>query len=223
MKNKMRLLIAVGLLTTVSASAISGQYSSQSSSYRTMHHMRRTMTARQHEVYDAMRKLWEDHVTWTRLFIVSAAGDLPDKQATTTRLLQNQADIGDAVKPFYGEAAGNKLTGLLRDHILIAADIVTAAKGGNMDAVGRAKSRWFSNADQIADFLSGANPTNWPRSEMRTMMHEHLNLTMEEAVAELHGDYGLSVRKYDQVHKQILSMADMLSDGIISQFPNKVR
>ena len=48
-------------------------------------------------LHDGMRKLWEDHVTWTRLFIVSAAAGLPDKDATTARLLQNQTDIGDAV------------------------------------------------------------------------------------------------------------------------------
>src|SRR5678815_2469589 len=67
-----------------------------------------------------MRKLWEDHITWTRLYIVSAAANLPNKDATAQRLLQNQTDIGNAIKPFYGDAAGVKLTGLLKDHILIA-------------------------------------------------------------------------------------------------------
>src|SRR2546423_11614804 len=95
--------------------------------------------------HDAMRKLWEDHVTWTRLFIVSAAGDLPDKDATTARLLQNQVDIGNAVKPFYGPAAGDKLTALLKDHILIAAEIVTAGKAKDMGHVGEAKTSWFAN------------------------------------------------------------------------------
>src|SRR5881396_292768 len=81
--------------------------------------------------HDAMRKLWEDHVTWTRLFIVSAAAGLPDKDATTQRLLQNQTDIGNAVAELYAADAGNKLTALLRDHILIAANIVAAAKAGD--------------------------------------------------------------------------------------------
>jgi hypothetical protein len=80
---------------------------------------------------NAMRKLWEDHITWTRLYIVSATADLPDKDATTQRLLQNQTDIGNAIKPFYGDAAGTKLTALLKDHILIAADLVAAAKVGD--------------------------------------------------------------------------------------------
>ena len=110
----------------------------------------------------AMRKLWEDHATWTRLFIVGALADLPDNAATTERLLQNQTDIGNAVKPFYGDAAGGMLTALLREHILIAADIVKAAKAGDTAKLESSKTRWVSNADEIAAFLSGANPKNWP-------------------------------------------------------------
>jgi hypothetical protein len=122
------------------------------------------------QLRDAMRTLWDDHVVWTRLFIVSTLADLPDAPATTERLLQNQTDIGNAVKPFYGEAAGTKLTGLLREHILIAAEIVKGAKAGETAKVDAAKTKWNTNADEIAVFLSGANPKNWPAAEMKTMM-----------------------------------------------------
>lgn len=169
--------------------------------------------------HDAMRKLWEDHITWTRLVIVSIANDLPDTQATVDRLLQNQTDIGDAIKPFYGEDAGNQLTALLRDHILIAAEILQAAKNGDTAAQNDAIDRWYANADAIAEFLHAANPEQWPLEEMRMMMHEHLDLTLQEAVAYLQGDHTASVAAYDQIHVQILEMADMLSDGIIRQFP----
>lgn len=170
----------------------------------------------------AMRQLWEDHITWTRLFIVSDAADLPDLGPTTQRLLRNQQDIGDAIKPFYGEAAGQRLTTLLRDHILIAADILSAAKSGNSSGVDAASGRWYANADEIAGFLSAANPRNWPLDEMRTMMRSHLDLTLAEAVARLHGDYTGDIALYDKVHGQILQMADMLSAGIISQFPQRL-
>ena len=81
-----------------------------------------------------MRRLWEDHITWTRLAIISLTTDSPDTEATVGRLLENQTDIGDAVKPFYGEAAGNELTRQLRLHILIAADVVAAARAELVDA-----------------------------------------------------------------------------------------
>jgi hypothetical protein len=172
-------------------------------------------------LHDAMRKLWEDHVTWTRVFIISAAGDLPDKATATERLLQNQVDIGKAIKPYYGDAAGDKLTGLLKEHITTAAEVVAAAKMNDKAKLDDANKRWFANADQIADFLSSANPKSWPAAEMKSMMHDHLKLTTDEAVARLHSDWGADVKAYDAVHEQILKMADMLSMGIVNQFPNK--
>lgn len=175
--------------------------------------------------HDEMRKLWEDHITWTRLVIVGIIGDLPaaDVEASVDRLLQNQVDIGNAIKPFYGEEAGNQLTALLTDHILIAAEILQAAEDGDTTALNDAIERWYANADDIAEFLHSANPENWPLEEMKAMMREHLDLTLQEAVAYLQGDYAASVAFYDQVHIQALEMADMLSEGIIRQFSKKFK
>jgi hypothetical protein len=172
---------------------------------------------------DAMRKLWEDHVTWTRVFIISAAADLPDKPAATERLLQNQVDIGNAIKPYYGDAAGEKLTTLLKEHITTAAEVVAAAKANDKARLADANKHWFANADQTADFLSSANPKNWPAGEMRSMMHDHLNLTTAEVVARLKGDWAADIAAYEKVHEQILHMADMLSNGIVKQHSAKFK
>lgn len=172
--------------------------------------------------HDGMRKLWEDHITWTRMVIVDVlapTGPLPDTSASTDRLLQNQADIGNAIKPFYGDAAGDQLTELLRQHILIAAEILQDAKAGDSAALNDAVARWYANADDIAVFLNTANPENWPLDDMKKMMHDHLDLTLKEATTYLGGDYVGSVSAYEEVHLEILQMADMLSDGIIRQFP----
>ena len=177
--------------------------------------------AKQAAFQDAMRKLWEDHITWTRVFIISAVADLPDKAAATDRLLQNQVDIGNAIKPYYGDEAGNKLTTLLKEHITTAAEVVAAAKANDNAKLDDANKRWLANADQIADFLSSANAKNWPAAEMKSMMREHLNLTTNEAVARLKGDWAADIKAYDAVHDQILKMADMLTMGIVKQFPNK--
>jgi hypothetical protein len=169
--------------------------------------------------HDGMRQLWEDHITWTRMFIVEVAADSPATETTAERLLQNQVDIGDAITPFYGDEAGDQLTALLREHIFIAADILTAAKAGDQEAVDGATARWYANADDIAAFLSSANPDHWPLEEMRAMMRDHLDLTLAEAVAGLQGDFQAHIAAYDEVHGQILEMADMLSEGIVAQFP----
>ena len=173
---------------------------------------------------DDMRKLWEDHIVWTRQYIVSAAtqtGDLADIGPTTDRLLANQTDIGRALAPFYGDATGDAVTALLRDHILTAARLVAAAKAGDTTAVSAASDAWYANAHDIAVALNQLNPRQWPLAEMDLMMKDHLDLTLEEAVARLQGRYADDIAAYDKVHAEILEMADMLSAGIIAQFPSR--
>jgi hypothetical protein len=167
-----------------------------------------------------MRKLWEDHVTWTRLAIISLTTGSGDTPATVGRLLRNQADIGNAIKPYYGTAAGTKLTALLRQHILIAADLVAAAKAGDGAKVAATQARWQQNADAIAAFLSGANPS-WKLGEMKAMLRNHLRLTTAEAVARLQRRWTADVADYDAIHVQALHMADMLAAGIVAQFPDR--
>lgn len=170
---------------------------------------------------DDMRKLWEDHIIWTRQVIVSLFAGLPDLNFALDRLLQNQADIGNAIKPFYGNAAGNQLTALLRQHILIAADLLIAAKTGNTTAFNDANTRWYANGNEIAVFLNGANPKYWPLDEAKSLMKVHMDTTLAEAVARLTGDWAGDVAAFDAVHRHILMMADFLSTGIIEQFPQK--
>jgi hypothetical protein len=173
--------------------------------------------------HDAMRKLWEDHVTWTRLAIVTFAAGYLGFDATAARLVQNQVDIGDAIKPFYGDAAGEQLTALLKDHIAIAVEILQAAKAGDTAAVEDASARWYVNANDIADFLSEANPKFWPQDMMRAAMEAHLDQTLAEATHELNRDFVASVADYEEAHHHILAMADVLSSGIIGQFPKRFR
>ena len=168
-----------------------------------------------------MRRLWEDHVTWTRLAIISLTTDSPDTEATVGRLLQNQTDIGDAVKSFYGEAAGNELTRQLRLHILIAADVIAAARAGNQAELTDAQARWLANADDIAAVLNSVNPKYWELATMKAEMDKHLDLTTQEAVARLQGNWSADVAAYDQIHEHILHMSDLLASALVKQFPNR--
>jgi hypothetical protein len=170
-----------------------------------------------------MRKLWEDHITWTRVVIISVFASLPDRSAATNRLLQNQVDIGNAIKPFYGDAAGNQLTSLLTTHIVGAAQILDSMKATAPSCTPdpAAVARWYANGNDIAAFLHAANPTKWPLAEVQQMMKSHLDLTAAEATARCKMDWNGDVAAYDRVHLEILQMADMLSQGIIRQFPQK--
>ena len=170
-----------------------------------------------------MRRLWEDHIVWTRLAIVSLTTDAPDTEATVGRLLRNQDEIGAAIAPFYGAAAGDELARLLRDHIVIAAELVAAARAGDAEAVADAQARWGANADEIAAFLAAANPRAWDQAVLRASLEEHLRLTTDEALARLAGDWEADVAAYDAIHAHILGFADVLSTGIVRQFPGRFR
>jgi hypothetical protein len=184
---------------------------------------RHGLNARELALHDAMRKLWEDHITWTRLAIVSFAAGTPDFDATAARLLRNQTDIGNAIKPYYGRKAGNQLTALLKEHINGAVTVLQAARSGDKAAFDAANAAWYRNADDIAHFLAAANPRHWKFKATDRMMRTHLAQTLEEASDRLAGHFAQDVRDYDSVHHHILEMADALSDGIISQFPGRFR
>lgn len=169
-----------------------------------------------------MRKLWEDHVTWTRNVIFCLVDELPGTDQAVKRLLQNQVDIGNAIKPYYGEKAGNKLTELLKPHITIAAEVVNAAEAGNTAALNIANKKWYANANEISEFLCKANP-KWALADMKMMMNTHLKLTTNEAVQRIKKNYDADVIAYDKVHNEILEMSDMLANGIIKQFPEKFK
>jgi hypothetical protein len=267
---------------------------------------------------NTMRELWTDHIVYTRGFIVSAAAGAGDTAVALQRLLRNQDEIGDAIKPYYGDAAGTQLATLLRSHIQLAGRALVAAKGsqhamsasGNVTtttsmqsdttqiknnaqyptATGRAtdttraraatpartgvdttKSRsnsqspmttaragdttkvrtsdsssmqvntWNTaqaqmadsqsltaaiaalraNADSIATFLSTANARNWSRSTLQGGLQMHINLLLQEATAHIKGDWQGSVAAFDASLDQANQMADMLSEGIIKQFPTR--
>ena len=173
-------------------------------------------------LHQDMRQLWTDHVVWTRAYIVSALGDQPDQGAAANRLMKNQEDIGAAVGKFYGKAAGEQVTTLLKEHITIAVDLIKTAKAGDKAGQDAADRKWHDNATAIADFLSKANP-NWPRATLVELMNEHLATTTREVVARLQKNWDEDVKAYDAVYAHILKMSDALADGIAKQFPDKVK
>lgn len=171
-------------------------------------------------LHDAMRKLWADHVWYTREYIVAAVSGDAGAQTSLTRLLKNQEDIGNAIAPYYGSAAGAKLTDLLKQHISIAGELVAAAKAGDNAKVTNADMRWHQNAADIATFLSGANP-NWSRDALLSMLNTHLSLTTQEATARIQNRWGDAISTFDQIFNQAMEMADALSSGITRQFPTR--
>lgn len=168
----------------------------------------------------AMRSLWAQHMEWTWSTVVAFASGSPGLDPTVARLLRNQADIGNAVATYYGADAGKQLTTLLSTHITDAVPVLTAAKAGDTKALNQAVAAWYANAQQIADFLSTANPA-WNQAEMREMMKMHITQTIAYASDVISGNWVDALKKYDEAETHMTAMADMLSQGIVEQFPDK--
>lgn len=182
--------------------------------------VKQELNTRQMGLYQTMNKLWLEHVWWTREYLKSAASNSKDADMVARRLIKNQEDIGNAIKPIYGEAAGIQLTNLLKSHILGAVDLVKAVKSGNQKITTEANTAWYANADQIASFLNNANP-NWTLSDLTTMMHMHLDLTKQEALDLIDKMDETAINDFQKVEEEIIMMSDSLSKGIIKQFPEK--
>ena len=217
------LILAAALIAVVGAAAALGASKNEAAHNHGPghHHATRALTPKQAALRDDMRRLWEDHITWTRLAIISLTTDSPDTEATVGRLLKNQTDIGNAVKPFYGRKAGNELTNQLRRHILIAAEVIAAAKAGDSAKLADAQARWAKNGDDIAAVLASVNPRHWKLGAMKAELRTHLKLTTDEAVARLKGDWNGDVAAYEKIHTHALHLSDVLSDGLIKQFPRR--
>lgn len=176
------------------------------------------MTPAQVELSNTLRRLWIEHVLWTRAFIVSTLSDSGDLEQVTERLLRNPADFAAALTPIYGATNARRFEELFRDHLLIAAALVNAAKEGDMGAYNEQRVRWYENADDIANFLAELNP-NWDENDWKTMLYDHLYMTEVEAMQIAGNEYGASINQFDQIQQQALNMADEMTSGIIEQFP----
>lgn len=191
------------------------------------------------EFRSSMRKLWENNIAFTRNFIVNTVADWNDNEKVMEKLIKNQDDIGNIIKPFYGEEAGKKLSFLLRNHILIAAQVINTNKiqsksnsrliagmipTSDLIAVNYAgeknMKKWYANVDEIVSLLNGLNP-NWSKSTLTHMLYKQLELTTQEVISRLQRDWNADIAAYDLGHTHMLMFADILSKGIINQFNYK--
>ncbi|NBD25234.1 glycosyltransferase [Paenibacillus glycinis] len=169
-----------------------------------------------------MRRLWLDHVNLTRDYIVSAVAGTPDQEAILARLLQNQQDIGNAVKPFYGEEAGNKLAALLKEHIELAGKILVASKAGDAAEAEKQTKLWYRNGDDIVAFLTKANP-KLSAKELHDLFYRHLSMVADALTARLKQDWAGDMTALDKGENHIVILADFLTDGIVKQFPRRFK
>lgn len=178
-------------------------------------------SSKYYTLQDAMRKLWADHMQYTYATVDAYYNNPSGLSSSLDRLLQNQKDIGNAIVPYYGQAAGDTLASLLTTHINQAVPVLQAAKDNDQAALNQALANWKANAKDIAIFLTTANPAHWQKMDMEHMMEMHIDQTTTYAVDLLKKDYKNAISHYDEAYQHMMEMADELTMGISSQFPSK--
>lgn len=169
----------------------------------------------------AMRDLWYSHMYWTLITVDAYYNNPVGLNAKLTRLLQNQKDIGEAVVPFYGKAAGDKLAELLSEHIELAVPVLKAAKEDNAADLDKVVKDWYANAKEIGGFLAAANPNNWTAAETQGALEMHITHTIDYSVSILKGDYNQSFGGFEEALQHMVQLADILTEGIAKQFPDQ--
>ena len=168
---------------------------------------------------EQMNLVWEQHIMWTRMLLISIAENLKDLDVTQARLLQNPKDIADIFRRFYGNIVANQIQQLLTEHLVIGKELIVALKNKNQEQATKLNTKWYQNADSMAEAFSSINPF-YPKEVIRKMLYDHLRLTTNEVNARLKGDYAEDIKAYDMVQKEILKMSQFFVMGIVQQFPN---
>ena len=166
-----------------------------------------------------MNLVWEQHIMWTRMLLISIAENLKDFSATEARLLQNPRDIANVFERFYGKNVANVIEKLITEHLVIGEKLIFALKNKDQKAAADLNAKWYKNADEIAEAFSNFNPF-YKRSDVQAMMYEHLRLTSNEVEERLAGNYVADIKAFDEVQKEVLGMAQYFVDGIVCQFPD---
>ncbi len=170
----------------------------------------------------ALRSLWGDHIFWVRNVILSTKlGDKKAVKVAEEQAVQNAKDIASAIVPYYGKEAGDKLFTLLAGHYGAIKDCMNAAFSNNEKAMDAGKDKMMKNADEIAAFLSSANPKNWPKDALVSALAAHGGYHMAQ-INEINAkNFSAEAKTWEAMQNQVYQIADVLADGIVKQFPQK--
>ena len=169
---------------------------------------------------NAMRLVWLQGIYWTRMVMISIAEGLPDQEDAENRLLRNPTDLTTVFASFYSPELLILIPQLLTEHQQIDAALVTALRDGNIAEANELNGQWYDNADRLSDAFADLNPY-YNREEIRRMLYAHLDLTKQQTAMRLAGNFPGDIIAFEQIEQKILTLADLLSDGIIRQFPDQ--
>jgi hypothetical protein len=179
------------------------------------------MMPQPYELKLALRELWAGHIFWVRNVVLATKyGDAEAAKVAEDQVVQNAKDIAGSIGPYYGREASDKLFGLLADHYGAIREYMNASLAGKKEGKDVAVEKLKKNADEIAVFLSAANP-NWKKETLLSALVAHGGHHIAQIDAIAAKDFFSEAKTWPAMKAQVYTIADVLADGIVKQFPMK--
>jgi hypothetical protein len=169
----------------------------------------------------ALRDLWLGHIFWVRNVSVAAIdkNDLAIKTAEKQAVANAQA-IAASIEPFYGAAAKDKFFKLLAGHYGAVKAYLVAAVAGDVSAQAKATQSLTSNADEIATFLSQANPY-LPKDAVQGLLLAHGGHHIQQIQQLRDRNYDAEAKTWEEMKEHVYQIADATADALAKQFAKK--
>lgn len=176
------------------------------------------------------RSLWTRYSLGMINYSVSSFGNMASTPAVERNLNRNAADVGTFFVPYYGITAGTKIGSLLTVILKNGVKVVETIKN-NQTEIEVYKNIWSRQIDELADYLNQLNPGQYPRDLLAEMFTKLTNFWVEDFIARFTNDFAADSVALDNilkvsvtgipnhVNKGYSSIADILSRGVIAQFP----
>jgi len=177
----------------------------------------------------------DSRTIWTKFALglvnlsVARQGKLDSAGQVEGRLIKAASSIGDFFVPYYGMTAGYKIGALLAAYARIGIDTIHTVQNGK--DLNQFRTLWISPINELADYLNELNPSNFPKELLVDMFTNLAAYWTDNIKARFASDESADAISLDNISKLVItgipnhinrgytSLADVLSRGVIAQFP----
>jgi hypothetical protein len=175
------------------------------------------------------RTLWTKYSLGLVNYAVSSVADLSTTPSVEERLTKSATLIGDYFIPYYGIRAGSDIGKMLTDIFENGVQVVEVLKSkGNIVPL---QIKWAQQTKALAELFNQLNPGQYPVLLIEEMLQALTRLWTDNINARITSNIIMNAESIDGINKLVItgianhvnkgyqSLADVLSRGVIAQYP----
>jgi len=175
------------------------------------------------------RTLWTKYSLGLVNYAVSSVADLSTTPSVEERLTKSATMIGDYFIPYYGIRAGSDIGKMLNAIFETGVEVVEVSK--KKGDIVPLQIKWAEQTTQLAELFNKLNPGQYPVSLIQEMLHALTQLWTDNINARITNNVIMNAESIDGINKLVItgianhvnkgypSLADVLSRGVIAQYP----